>query len=150
MAPAADAAKEDAMATKLSPVLVVEDFQASLNFYREVLGFTAQSLMPEENPFFAILQSGGAEVMLEGREAMKDDFPAAAEKPLGFSGILYLEVEDIDAVRARLGNTEVVVKERIAPYGMNETMLRDPAGYLVVIAQPVANREAAMETAAAG
>ncbi|MDQ6748375.1 MAG: VOC family protein [Candidatus Dormibacteraeota bacterium] len=140
---------------KLFPVIVVRDIPASLAFYRDSLGFTVDMLEPPEQPSFASLKSGDAEIMLQTVEAMQQDIPAAvvpsaANVPIGLSGVLYHEVDDLDAASARLPEDAVITRQRKAPYGMTETILRDPDGYVVVIAQPTAVREQARETAPVG
>ncbi|HEV1997380.1 MAG TPA: VOC family protein [Candidatus Dormibacteraeota bacterium] len=143
------------MSTKLTPVIVVSDIQASLRFYRDQLGFTVDMLEPKDAPSFASLKSGAAEIMLQTVEAMSEDIPdavvpSAARGSIGFSGVLYHEVEDFDAVTARIPADAVITRERKAPYGMTETIVRDPSGYVVVIAQPTVVGEKAKETAAVG
>ena len=143
------------MSTKLAPVIVVRDMQASLTFYRDQLGFTVEMMAPEEAPSFASLKSGGAEIMLQTVEAMAEDIPeavvsSAADGSIGFSGVLYHEVDDFDAVTARIPADAVITRQRKAPYGMTETIVRDPSGYIVVIAQPTVVGSQAKETAAVG
>lgn len=138
------------MPAKLTPVLVVNDIAATVAFYQDALGFTAETVMPEENPSFASLKHGTCELMLQTVTAMREDIPAAAETPVGFSGVLYLEVDDLDATRARIPAPAIITGDREAPYGMTETILRDPNGYVVVVAQQTATRNPARETAAVG
>ena len=143
------------MSTKLTPVIVVRDMQASLTFYRDQLGFTVEMLAPEEAPSFASLKSGDAEIMLQTVEAMAEDIPdavvpAAAKSSIRFSGALYHEVDDVEALATRIPAHSVITRERKAPYGMTETIVRDPSGYVVVIAQPTVVGSQAKETAAVG
>ena len=143
------------MSTKLTPVIVVQDMPASLAFYRDQLGFTVDMLEPKEAPSFASLKSGDAEIMLQTVEAMAEDIPdavvpSAARGSIGFSGALYHEVDDFDGVTGRIGTDAVITRERKAPYGMTETIVRDPSGYIVVIARPTVVGSQAQETAAVG
>jgi uncharacterized glyoxalase superfamily protein PhnB len=127
---------------KLSPVLLVEELEPAIEFYRDVLGFEVKMVMALEG--FAQLESGAVEVMLEGREAMAKDFPSLADAPAGGSTVLYIETEDVDALRRQVeGKTKVVIDLRDQPYGMREFVLRDPSGNLLTLASPIPQAAAA-------
>ena len=49
---------------------------------------------------------------------------------------LFIEVGDIDAVERALAGIEQVIPRRRTFYGMDEVVVRDPGGYVVVFAQP--------------
>ena len=121
---------------KLSPVLLVDELEPAIAFYRDVLGFEVKMVMAVEG--FAQLESGAVEVMLEGREAMAKDFPSLADAPVGGSTVLYIETEDVEALRRQVeGKTKVAIDLRDQPYGMREFVLRDPSGNLVTLASPI-------------
>jgi uncharacterized glyoxalase superfamily protein PhnB len=118
---------------KLTPVLLVEELQPSIEFYRGVLGFEVKTEMPLEG--FAALESGDVEVMLETRKAMTHDFPTLADAPAGGGNVLYFETEDVDSLRRRVeGRTRILTDLRDQPYGMREFVVSDPSGNLVTLA----------------
>jgi hypothetical protein len=51
---------------------------------------------------------------------------------------LFIEVGDIDAVEEALVGIDHVIPRRRTFYGMDEVVVRDPGGYVVVFAQPAA------------
>jgi hypothetical protein len=51
--------------SRVSPVFIVQDFTMALSFYRDQLGFEVTFQQPAENPFFGIVQRGGAMIMLK-------------------------------------------------------------------------------------
>ena len=78
---------------QITPMLLTQDFEASLAFY-EALGFTAFSRMTQPN--YCYLQcEGGALRLLQAGEDMDLDSPHAQH-------ILYFDVEDVDALYAKL------------------------------------------------
>ncbi|MFY9615082.1 MAG: VOC family protein [Candidatus Dormiibacterota bacterium] len=127
---------------KLSPVLLVDELEPAIAFYRDVLGFEVKMVMAVEG--FAQLESGAVEVMLEGREAMAKDFPSLADAPAGGSTVLYIETENVDSLRRQVeGKTKVTIDLRDQPYGMREFVLRDPSGNLLTLASPIPQATAA-------
>src|SRR5690349_18007162 len=86
------------MSARLVPELLVSDFAASLDFYVRLIGFVVKYDRPAEK--FAYLDLGGAEIMIE----QETDFwlTAKREKPYGRGINLQIEVDDLDAVLARL------------------------------------------------
>jgi hypothetical protein len=51
---------------------------------------------------------------------------------------LFIEVGNIDEVERALEGIEQVIPRRRTFYGMDEVIVRDPGGYVVVFAQPTA------------
>jgi uncharacterized glyoxalase superfamily protein PhnB len=117
--------------------LVVDDFDKALTFYRDVVGFTAGDVMKEDGKsVFAILKAGGSELMLQARNLMDVDVPAASARPTGLSGLLYVEVDSVEDVKARIGDRAAVISDiRHQPYGMSEYIVKDPQGYVLTFAQ---------------
>ena len=48
-----------------TPFFIVRDVPASLDFYRNRLGFDARYQAPDDAPFFAIVGRGATQVMLK-------------------------------------------------------------------------------------
>jgi uncharacterized glyoxalase superfamily protein PhnB len=117
--------------------LVVDDFDKALGFYRDVVGLEAGDVMEEDGKgVFVILKAGASELMLQARPLMDLDVPAASAKPTGFSGLLYFEVDDVEAMKEKLaGKADVVNDIRVQPYGMTEYIVKDPHGYVITFAQ---------------
>jgi len=51
---------------------------------------------------------------------------------------LFIEVGNIDEVERSLDGIDHVIPRRRTFYGMDEVVVREPGGYVVVFAQPVA------------
>jgi catechol 2,3-dioxygenase-like lactoylglutathione lyase family enzyme len=122
---------------KLTPNLVVSNVEKSVAFYRDLLGFTLAATVPEASPYvFAIVQSGGVEVFLNAPEPAIAEYPAFAEKPIGGTLTLYIEVEGIrslyDALQSRIRILTPLEKKF---YGVTEFVIQDPDGYLITFGE---------------
>jgi catechol 2,3-dioxygenase-like lactoylglutathione lyase family enzyme len=126
--------------TKNTPNLIVSDLNRSLAFYRDVLGFSVVTTVPDKPPFvFAMLQSGAVEIFLNDAAAAIKEHPAWAGQPMvAFGHSLFIEVDGIDDLHARLvGRAPVWMPIVTRWYGMREFGVADPDGYLITFAQRV-------------
>jgi uncharacterized glyoxalase superfamily protein PhnB len=127
---------------KLSPLLTVDAVEPCLPFWVERLGFAKTVEVPDGDSLgFAILAKDGVEIMYQSRASVEKDIPPLAK---GASGALpamglFIEVSDIDAVERALSGIPHVIPRRRTFYGMDEIVVRDPGGYVVVFAQPSGN-----------
>jgi uncharacterized glyoxalase superfamily protein PhnB len=125
------------MIKKLTPVLMVDSIEPVLPLW-EALGFTRAVEVPHgERLGFVILQSDGAEVMYQTFDSVRADEPKSLEgrRAIGASA-LFVEVDDLDAVSARVpAGSDVIVKRRKTFYGSTEMIVRDAAGNVVVLAE---------------
>jgi uncharacterized glyoxalase superfamily protein PhnB len=125
---------ENVRLISLAPVLLVDEIEPCLPFWRERLGFELVSSVPEGDRLgFAILAKDGVTVMYQSRESVRKDIPALAEAPS--SCALYLSVGSIDAVEARLEGLDPLVPRRTTFYGATEIGVREPGGSLVLFAE---------------
>ncbi len=119
---------------KLTPVLYVEEIEPVIAFWQQ-LGFECEIEVNEGDRLgFVSFKSGSVEVMYQTRASVMKDAPVLADVPMGGS-MLFIEVDDLDAVAAALGDTEYVVPRRKTFYGAEEITVREPGGNLVTFAQ---------------
>lgn len=126
---------------KLSPLLTVEAIEPCLPFWVERLGFAKTVEVPDGGALgFVILAKDGVEIMYQSRSSVEKDIPPMARGSAGALPAmgLFIEVGDIDAVERSLEGVEHVIPRRKTFYGMDEVVVRDPGGYVVVFAQPAA------------
>ena len=116
------------------PVFRVASVAASQRWYGEVLGFASDAVGPPDDPVFAILRAGDAELMLQRAQPGVGGARSATEAGGGWD--VYLRVSDVRALRAR-----VAAKARGAgplverPYGCLEFEVADPDGHVVVLGE---------------
>jgi catechol 2,3-dioxygenase-like lactoylglutathione lyase family enzyme len=123
---------------KLTPNLIVADVSRSIAFYRDVLGFTVQSTVPDASPYvFAIVKSGAVEIFLNAPGPAQDEYPAFKGRPIGGTLTLFIEVEDIRASHDELKDrVPVVMPLEKKWYGVTEFAFLDPDGYIITFAEP--------------
>ncbi|MFL5381577.1 MAG: VOC family protein [Longimicrobiaceae bacterium] len=120
---------------KLTPVLVVDQVEPCAAFWTGALGFQRTAEVPHEGELgFVILQKDAVEIMYQSRASVAADLPPLAEGQ--YRTILFIEVDDLDAVEAAVAGAEVVQPRRTTFYGMTEIGVREPGGNVVVFAQP--------------
>ena len=124
------------MITKATAVLFVEHVETSLPFF-ETAGFKRTVEVPEGDALgFVILQTDGAEVMLQSHASAMADVKTLDPKEIKASRTyLFVEVDDLAAVERALKPYKIVIPRRVTPYGANETGYREPSGHFVTFAQ---------------
>jgi len=118
------------------PVLEVVDVASSVAWYRDTLGFSA-SPFPESPPYaFAILERGGAEIMLRHGERPSGREP----RPYRWDVYLRLSGGRLREIHARLSERGAVTRrlERMF-YGLAEFEVADPDGHVVCLSEELAD-----------
>ena len=124
------------VAMKITPLLYMDAIEPSLEFWAGKLGFEKTAEAPEGG--FVILQKDGAELMLQTRESLAKDIPQMLDYARSSSGLLFIEVDDFNAMLKHVEGLKVVLPERTAVYGMREIIVLEPGGNPVCFAAPVA------------
>jgi lactoylglutathione lyase len=122
---------------KLTPNLVVSNVENSIAFYRDVLGFALTATVPDGSPYvFAIVQSGSVEIFLNAPEPAIAEYPAFANRPIGGTLTLYMEVQGIKDLYKRLQpRVPIVTPLERKFYGVTEFVIQDPDGYLLTFGE---------------
>lgn len=122
----------------LVPELLVTDYQKSFSFYVETLGFTVE--YTREDPLFAYLSAGDAQLMIEERTGSEWWVTDEMDYPYGRGMNLQITVDSIDPYASRLSDEEYQLFEGIretwyqvndVERGNREFLVRDPDGYLL-------------------
>jgi uncharacterized glyoxalase superfamily protein PhnB len=122
------------------PLLIVDDLQATIDYYIHKLGFGMQEVSLEEGaPRFAIMKRKAARVMLESREAYAHhNSPEWITGPRGIGVELHMVVSDgVDALHAELAVLDVDIIKPIHTnqYGVRHFSIRDLNGYILTFKQ---------------
>jgi uncharacterized glyoxalase superfamily protein PhnB len=121
---------------KLTPVIFADEIEPCLEFWIDRLGFTKTMEVPLGDRLgFAAVQAENVEIMYQSRASVADDIPALAEGPFHKSGVLFIEVSDLDALKPKLEGVELIFAERKTFYGAREIGVRAPCGSAVIFAQ---------------
>jgi len=122
---------------KLTPNLVVRNVEASLKFYREILGLEKAISVPDQSPYvFASVSNGSVEVFFNDQKTVAAEYPKLADA-IGASMTLYMEVDDLQAVLDRVQKVGAKISMPVTEqfYGMKEFAFEDGDGYTITIAQ---------------
>jgi len=122
------------------PLVAVRDVRASSRWYAELLGAEALSEHAHRDVYDRVSVSGNLVLQLHAWDV--EDHPNlvnADAAPPGHGVLLWFEVNEFDSVveRARSMGAEVIEQPHFNPTPKHrEIWLRDPDGYVVVIAGP--------------
>jgi catechol 2,3-dioxygenase-like lactoylglutathione lyase family enzyme len=137
------AAKPAKSKVRAQPLIAVRDVRRSSRWYARLLGAerTSESMRSDHDDLYDRLLTGGS-LVLQLHAWDEEDHPNlidADAAPPGHGVLLWFEVDDFDAAvkRARALKAKVVRKPHVNPApGHREMWIRDPDGYLVVLASP--------------
>lgn len=116
-----------------TPVLAVAAVEPTVAFFAK-LGLTATVTVPHGDHLgFAILAADGVEVMVQSHASIADDL--GTSDALGRDASLFVEVSDLDAALAALGDAPVFLQRRKTFYGATEVGVVEPGGHHVTLAQ---------------
>lgn len=141
----------DKAAGGLTPELSVGNIEASLRFYREVLGFSCLYARPDEG--FAMLEREGARIMLDQIGVGRDFDPGLSTlpRPWGRGINLQIETQDLRPLLAALAANAVPLvlppEERwyragSQDLGNRQFVVADPDGYLLRFFEDMGARRA--------
>ena len=123
--------------SSLTPNLIVADVERSIAFYRDVLGFTVETTVPDASPYvFAILRSGSVEVFLNSPGPAFEEYPVLKDRPIGGTLTLFIHITGIQAAYESLKTRVTVVMPLEKKwYGPTEFACTDPDGYVITFAE---------------
>lgn len=128
----------------LVPELYVLDFQKSLSFYTQILGFTLE--YQRENPRFAFLSYQGSQLMIQQEDDNEDWHNGKPEYPFGRGINFQIRTDDAQQVSEKLKAAHYPLKRGLqeswyaaneSSYGYKEFLVMDPDGYLLRFSQPL-------------
>ncbi len=116
--------------TAVMPTMTVNDIQASIAWYRDVMGFSVAREMEHDGQVMGAVVAAGAVQFLLGQ----DDFAKGKDRPKGVASRLYCIYEgDIDefadAIKSRGGTLEQEPTDQ--PWGARDFAVKDPDGFTI-------------------
>jgi uncharacterized glyoxalase superfamily protein PhnB len=143
----ASSGKDNTMYKKLTTNMMVEDVNRTVEFYRDVLGLEFVMGVPENSQeviiarpqdralAFVIMKAGDVQMMFQAKPSLVEEIPAFDSLSIGGSLTFYIEVEDIEALHAKLRGKVTIVKGIQSKfYGKREFSIRDCNGYILTFA----------------
>jgi len=123
----------------LTPNLIVQDVNKTLEFYTTKLGFTTIATVPETGAFnWGMASRDSVTLMFQSLHSIQEDLPELNIKQLGAPGTFFVEMDGIDDLHKDLkGKVEIVGDMRTTFYGKKEFTIKDLDGYFITFAQDI-------------
>src|SRR5713101_3283921 len=122
----------------ISPFFIVSDAPSALSFYRDRLGFEITFQEPADEPFFGIVERGGAMIMV--KDVGVDPLPNyKRDVKKGWARWdAYLHVPDPDALAAEFLSRNVEFSQPLKndDDGLRGFELKDTDGYVLFFGRP--------------
>jgi uncharacterized glyoxalase superfamily protein PhnB len=117
--------------------MIVDRIEPCVEFWVTRFGFTLRNPVPGLDGVlvFASAELGEIEVMYQTRASVEANMPGTAKELDGKSIVLFIAVDDIDAVESALTGAPVVKPKHETFYGSTEIYVREPGGHVVGFAQ---------------
>jgi uncharacterized glyoxalase superfamily protein PhnB len=124
------------MVKKVTAVLFVPEVEPCAKFWTDKFGFQKLAEVPEGDKLgFVMLQKGNVELMYQSYASADKDSPATGAVARKGPTFLYIEVDDLEAIKATVKGAEVTMPERTTFYGSREIGIKDPGGHYLTFAQ---------------
>ena len=118
-----------------TPVLFVDRVEPTRDFFKR-LGFEVAFEVPEgDRVGFAMVAKDGVQVMVETRGNANEGPALQAATKQSRNAVVFVEVDDLDAVIAALKGSKVVVERHATFYKADEITYEEPGGNLVTFAK---------------
>jgi uncharacterized glyoxalase superfamily protein PhnB len=129
------------MLKTLTPNLMVENVQDTVDWYRSVLGFESVAEVPAETGLvFAIVHRDTVRLMFQARSSLEEDLPVLRGAPIAASQTFYIEVDDVDGLRRQVDGKIKIVKDlHDTFYGTREFYFTDCNGYVLSFSETVSS-----------
>ena len=128
----------------LKPELYVSNFETSLSFYRNILGFNVE--YTRENPHFAFLSYQGSQLMIQQDDNDEDWHNGKPEYPFGRGINLEIDTTEIEKLinslnsnnyPLKIGLKQSIYMENETEHGAREFLVMDPDGYLLRFSEKI-------------
>ncbi|MFF5706625.1 VOC family protein [Streptomyces sp. NPDC012794] len=118
----------------LVPCISVKDTAVSISFYKKVGFDVDSSTAGPGDDLHMLLFQGDFCGMIYGNTDLKKWLPVLADTPIGFAGMFYLAVNDIENVHEHIAQHAEIIKPMTTDNnGQREFYFRDPDGYIIGI-----------------
>lgn len=123
---------------RIHPFFIVDDLAASIDFYNQKLGFETDLLIPEDDPFFAIVSRDNVRILL--KHIAEDIHPVPNHTRHEWARWdAFILVSDPDALFAEYQSRGLAFHERLADTddGLRAFELKDHDGYVLCFGKPL-------------
>ncbi|MDR1013616.1 MAG: VOC family protein [Coriobacteriales bacterium] len=118
--------------------LMVESVDDSVEFYRNILGFSVVTSVPNENGElqFAFLSKDGLMLMMQEKGNLTEEYPILSTDTLHPSVTLYIAVDNLDGLYCELKERHGILCDvHTTFYGSKEFAVADNSGYVLTFTE---------------
>lgn len=131
----------------LTPDLMVEDVEATVEWYRRVFDAEVVATLPAEDdadPWWAQVLIGDGSLMFQERDSLTGKLPELEGEPIGGSVAFYVDVDDVESLHEDLASAgvEVTRPPHETEFGWRQFSVRDCNGYTLWFGEKLAGEEA--------
>ncbi len=128
---------------QLTPNLMVENVNETVNFYKEILGFELVMSVPQEGVLnWAMVQHGDVSFMFQERENIIGEYPVLKDVPMGGGLTFYIKVRDVKGLYNKVQKrVNIVFDLHRTFYGAEEFTIQDINVFLLTFADDAASTE---------
>ncbi len=125
----------------LTPNIIVDDVNETIDFYQNILGFEMISSVPERGKLdWAMMKNGDTMLMFQSKESIENELPILNDLPSGGSFTLFFVVDDVMAIFEKVKSEVDIVQDiHTTFYDMIEFSFSDLNGVIVTLAQQIAS-----------
>lgn len=125
-----------AVTSAISPCFIVRDVKQSVAFYAGRLGFETTSLEPKDDPFFAIVVRGGAQIFFKSERNIEPVPNSKRHAHLRWDAFVYAPEPDALAAEFAEGGAEFSAPLEDTHDGLRGFEVTDPDGYVLFFGRP--------------
>ncbi|MCF8239857.1 MAG: hypothetical protein K9J16_00620 [Melioribacteraceae bacterium] len=128
------------MIKSLSPNMIVENVNETIEYYKKFIGFELIHTVPDEGTFnWAMMKHGEINLMFQSVESIIAELPQFSGQLNSRGCALFMVVEGLEQMYRKIkDDVEVIKPFEKTFYGMNEFTILDINGYFLTFAEPVA------------
>lgn len=123
----------------LTPNLIVDDVNETIDFYQNIIGFEMVSSVPEKGKLnWAMMKNGDTTLMFQSRESIENELPLLNDLPSGGAFTLFIIVDDVLALFEKVKSEVIIIQDvHTTFYDMIEFSLTDLNGVIITFAQRI-------------
>lgn len=122
----------------LTPNLMVNDVEETIEYYTDILGFTLLKTVPEKgNPDWAMVKRNDVILMFQSAKSLKDELPKLKSQKPGGGLTFYIKVDRITELHEELIDNEVEIIADLEStfYDTIEFSIIDNNGYVLTFSE---------------
>lgn len=121
---------------QMIPELLVEDMSLTVQFYKEILGFTPEIVFPEKDPIFVQMKWDEIRIMLYARSDFEKEIPSLKKIKMGGTVLLYIKMEKVEDLYKKIQKKITIIQSlHKTDYGALEFTMEDCNGYLITFSE---------------